>query len=214
MNILVVDDHPLVRKGIIDILLLNDKVKETKESDNILEAIKILKQNTIHVIIVDLCLGHENGFNLINEVKKLNQSVKIVILTSSCNYMDIRMAQELDVDAFILKDAYIEDIIYALNVVTRGEKYYSPQLSKYTFNYGLEVKEFNLLTYREKEVLAKLSMGLSNSQISNTLYISEGTTKKHVSNILSKLNLNNRVEAVLFARKLYGENFETPYIVP
>ncbi len=203
MSILIVDDHPLVRKGIIDILKINRGLGEFLETDNVEEALKILKMYTIDAIIVDLHLKIDNGFDLIEQVKTLNTHVKIIVLTSSSSLMDFQHAKQLQVDGYILKDAFIEDISYALNVIKRGEKYYSLSLIEYTMN-GCEPKELRSLTEREKEVFLELSKGLSNAQISDALYITEGTTKKHISNILSKLSLNNRVEALLYARSLDG----------
>lgn len=136
-------------------------------------------------------------------VKNSYPEIKRVILTSSVNIFDYKKAMELNVDAYIIKDAFIEDIVYALQVVSRGGKYYSPQIIQQSMN-GFMPKELMGLTDREKEILVHLSKGMTNAQISNALFISEGTTKKHISNILSKLNLNNRVEAVLYTRKIFG----------
>jgi two-component system nitrate/nitrite response regulator NarL len=201
INILVVDDHPLVRRGIIDILSLNNSWKDIIEASNIENAFKVISAQQVDIIIVDLHLGIENGFDLIEKVKKLYQNIKFIILTSSSSVMDFKRAQLLNVEGYILKDAFIDDIIYALNVVVRGQNYYSPQLLCNSMN---ESKEMMSLTIREKEVLFQLSRGMTNSQISNALYIAEGTTKKHISNILSKLDMNNRIEAVLYARNIYG----------
>jgi len=203
--ILIVDDHPLVRRGIIDILSMNKIGEDIKETDNIADAMKALKGNQINIIMVDLHLGLENGFDLIEKAKELYNKLKYVILTSSSSLLDFRRAKQLDIDGYILKDAFVEDILYALNVIKRGGKFYSPRFLENTLN-GFEPIELQVLTEREKEVLTQLSMGLTNAQISDVLYISEGTTKKHISNILSKLNMSNRIEAVLYARKLYGNS--------
>lgn len=205
MCILIVDDHPLVRRGIIDILSMNKIGEDIKETDNIADAMKALKGNQINIIMVDLHLGLENGFDLIEKAKELYNKLKYVILTSSSSLLDFRRAKQLDIDGYILKDAFVEDILYALNVIKRGGKFYSPRFLENTLN-GFEPIELQVLTEREKEVLTQLSMGLTNAQISDVLYISEGTTKKHISNILSKLNMSNRIEAVLYARKLYGNS--------
>jgi len=204
-HILVVDDHPLVRRGIIDILSINNNY-EVNEANNITAALMMLKKYKIDILMVDIYLGSENGFDLIEQARKISPDSKYVILTSSMNTFDYKKAIELNIDAYIIKDAYIEDIIYAIQVVSRGEKYFSPQILKQSI-YGFMPKEFMELTDREKEILLQLSMGKTNAQISQALYISEGTTKKHISNILSKLNLNNRVEAVLYTKKLLG-NYE------
>ncbi len=210
MNILVVDDHPLVRRGIIDILSINKNMHEILEADDIENTFRILKCHSINVIIVDLHLGKESGFDLLEQVRMTYQEIKSIILTSSCKYLDFKRAQQIDVDGYILKDAFVEDILYALNVVCRGDKYYSPQLLSYS-SYKYETMGLNTLTEREREVLLELSKGMTNSQISKILYISEGTTKKHISNILDKLNLNNRVEAVIYAGKLWGQHGELIY---
>lgn len=200
-KILVVDDHPLVRRGIIDILSMNGK-QEVFEGSNLAAAKAILKEKRIDTVIVDLNLGNENGFELVEMVKSSYPEIKNVVLTSSSNIFDYKKAMELNVDAYIIKDAFIEDIVYALQVVSRGGKYYSPQIIQQSMN-GFMPKELMELTDREKEILAHLSKGMTNAQISNALFIAESTTKKHISNILSKLNLNNRVEAVLYTKKLF-----------
>lgn len=200
-KILVVDDHPLVRRGIIDILSMNGK-QEVFEGSNLAAAKAILKEKRIDIVIIDLNLGNENGFELVEMVKSSYPDIKNVVLTSSSNIFDYKKAMELDVDAYIIKDAFIEDIVYALQVVSRGGKYYSPQIIQQSMN-GFMPKELMELTDREKEILAHLSKGMTNAQISNALFIAESTTKKHISNILSKLNLNNRVEAVLYTKKLF-----------
>lgn len=202
MSILVVDDHPIVRKGIIDILTINKLSSNIYETGCIKDTLELLKIIPVNIIIVDLNLGKENGFDLIESVRKNYDYLKYVVLTSSYNYMDFKKAQQLNVDGYILKDSFIEDILYAFKVVRRGEKYYSPLLRTKSIH-GFEPKELIDLTSREKEVFMYLSQGFTNNQISSLLFISEGTTKKHISNILSKLNLKNRLEVVLFAKGLY-----------
>lgn len=205
MSILIVDDHPLVRRGIIDILSIGKSGEEIKEAGNIEQAIKILKKHSTNIIMVDLHLGTENGFNLIETARKILPNIKIIVLTSSSNVLDLRQAKELKVDGYLLKDAFVEDIIYALNVIRRGGRFYSYGLVEKSIN-GMDPPQLKVLTVREKEVFSQLSKGMTNAQISAELYISEGTTKKHISSILSKLNLNNRIEVILYAEKIYGSS--------
>ncbi len=211
MSILVVDDHPLVRRGIIDILsgarAINKTGEEVREGSSIQEAMRILRAQPVSMVMVDLHLGAENGFDLIEEIKKSDMKVKSVVLTSSSSIMDFRKAKELNVDGYILKDAFVEDIIYALTVIGRGGRFYSYGLVEKSMN-GMEPSELRVLTEREKEVFSLLSKGLSNAQLSEKLYISEGTAKKHISSILSKLNLSNRIEVILYAERLYGNGWE------
>lgn len=212
MSILIVDDHPLVRRGIIDILSIGKIGEEIREAGNIDQAKKILKKQPINIIMVDLHLGTENGFDLIEAARKIYADIKIIILTSSSNVQDFRQAKELNVDGYLLKDAFVEDILYAINVIRRGGRFYSYELVEKSMN-GITPPQLKVLTEREKEVFSQLSKGLTNAQISAKLYISEGTTKKHISSILSKLNLNNRIEVILYAEKIYGSRWEVSHAV-
>jgi two-component system nitrate/nitrite response regulator NarL len=123
-------------------------------------------------------------------------------LASNISIFEFRHAKELGVNGYILKDALIEDVRYVFNVVRRGEKFYPARIIEKTFS-EVEGKNLKLLTAREMEVFTELRKGLTNCQISNNLYITEGTTKKHISSILNKLKLSNRMEAVVYANKLY-----------
>lgn len=204
MNILVLDDHPLVRKGIVDILSINNPGIQIDEADNIGDAIRILGKKTIGIALVDIFLGRENGFDFIEQAKDMkNGPDKYIILTSSSNLADFKKAEEFEVEGYILKDAFIEEILCAFQVIQRGGRFFSSSILARTIHAG-ETDELANLTKREKEVLVLLEKGYSNAHISEELFISEGTTKKHISSILAKLNLASRIEAILLMEKLHG----------
>lgn len=127
VRMLVVDHHPLVRKGIIDIIS-TDNNYEISEAHSMAETINILKQQHIDILVVDLHIGNDNGFKLIEKVRNIYPEIKYVILTSSINICDYKKAMEIDVDGYIIKDDSIEDIILAFQTVSRGEKYFSPHI--------------------------------------------------------------------------------------
>ena len=110
-------------------------------------------------------------------------------------------AKCLGIDAYLLKDAFIDDIVYGLKVVERGGKFYSADLIENVGNASEEEKKIDMLTRREIEVITLLRKGYSNAKIGEVLYVSEGTVKKHLSNIFGKLDLYNRAEAMLFAER-------------
>lgn len=195
MKVLLVDDHPMVRKGLASILSFEKNVEEIKEAANIEESIKILSQYDADVVIADLKLGKEDGLEVVNLAKEKNSKAKFIILTSSSKREDFIRAQEAGVDGYILKEAFVEDIIYAFRVVERGKKFFDPEMLQYAASEANELKD---LTPREKDVLVQLSRGLSNIQIAQQLYISENTVKKHISSIFSKLDLSNRLEVAVF----------------
>lgn len=195
MNLLIVDDHPLVRKGIISILSNTKDINEIKEASNIEEAMSKIKKDDIQISMVDLKLGKESGLDIISKSKELNIHMKFIIVTSFLSRENFTEAEQLAVDGYILKEAFAEDILYAISVISRGKKYYDPEIFKNKQDTNNK-NTLSQLTNREKEVLKVIGKGLSNEEIANVLYISEHTVKKHVSNILSKLDLKHRAQLV------------------
>lgn len=200
MNILILDDHPIVRQGIIAILNTDkDASHKYYEAGTIKEAMKILEYETIETVFVDLNLGSENGFDFIRRAKVKYNNQKYLIITSSTKYSDWDKAQALDIDGYIIKDAFAEDIIYALAMIRRNKKFI-PSIIMEQFKSNHLINE-EILTKREQEVFSLLKKGKTNAEISEDLIIAQATTKKHVSNILTKLDLRHRVEVALYANK-------------
>ncbi|MDF2840974.1 MAG: vraR [Clostridia bacterium] len=195
MKILLVDDHVMVRKGLLSILSSEENVKEIKEASSANETIKLLSVFNPDIVIIDLRLGKDDGLDVVKKAKELCKQTKFIVLTSSTKKDDFLRAQEIGVDGYILKEAFIEDIMYAFHVVVRGKKFFDPEMLQYA---KAEDDEFKDLTPRERDVLLELSKGCSNIQIAERLYISENTVKKHISSIFSKLGLNHRLEAAVF----------------
>ena len=197
--ILVLDDHPLVQQGICSLIQKHKPSEEIVCASTVKESIVTLEQNQVEMVFVDVNLGKENGLSLLAWVKENDVPAKVFVITSSSRQSDFRRAQELGVDAYVLKDAFLDDIVYGLQVVERGDKFYSATLVEQMSKDLQKRAAFATLTKREMEVFLLLAQGDSNAQISETLFISEGTTKKHISSILAKLNLQSRVEAALLA---------------
>ena len=197
MKILIVDDHPLVRKGIISTLSFNEGIKEILEASNIEEAMELIKTQDPILAIIDLNLGKKDGMEIVLKAKEMESKTKFVILTSSVKKEDYMRAKEINVDGYILKEAFAEDILYAINVVLRGKKFIDPEILQYEGEKNLQDEFLSELTARERDVLIELGEGLSNYEIAKKLFISENTVKKHVSNILSKLELDHRTQAAL-----------------
>lgn len=196
MKLLIVDDHPLVREGLVSMFSNENNICEVREAGNLREALSILSKEKPDIAMVDLKLGCDSGLEVIAEGKKLSENTKYIMLTSYISKENFLKAEKMGLDGYILKEAFAEDILYAINVVSRGKKYYDPGIMEY-----LEKSNHNnitdKLTEREKEVFEELGQGLSNEEIAKQLFISENTVKKHVSSILSKLNINHRAQVVL-----------------
>lgn len=200
MKVLVVDDHPLVRRGIISTLSFEKETEQIYEASNISEALEHLEKDKPDITVLDLYLGKEDGLGIVIEAKSNKVRSKFIVLTSSSRKEDFDRAQEMDVDGYILKEAFTDDFLYAIRVINRGKKFYDATMLNYRFNHKKDSK-MDELTEREKEVLGQLGKGRSNLQIANNLYISENTVKKHVSTVLSKLGMSHRTEAALYANR-------------
>jgi len=205
---LILDDHPIARKGLESILHMYRPDDKVLQSGTVKEAIDNMQNNNIDMAFIDLNLNEENGMDFLKWLKKERQEVKTIFITSSSREQDFLQAKDMGVDAYILKDSFIDEIMFGLKAVERGSKFYSAELVENIGSSTEEDKKLSSLTARETEVLKLLHCGYSNLEISEKLFISNGTTKKHVSSILSKLGLKNRVEAVLFADKSEDFNLE------
>lgn len=202
MKILIVDDHPLVRKGIASTLSFEEDIEEIFEASNVDEAMKLIRNEKPTLAIVDLYLGNKDGLQIVSNSKKESLKTKFVILTSSLKKEDYIRAKEIGVDGYILKEAFAEDILYAIHVVLRGKQFIDPEVIRYETSSTSENTYLAELTPREKDVLIELGKGLSNYEIAKNLFISEHTVKKHVSNILLKLELTHRTQAALIVNNL------------
>ncbi|MCI5494373.1 MAG: response regulator transcription factor [Lachnospiraceae bacterium] len=197
MEIMIVDDHPLVRYGIRQVIQTEDPASVVYGAGTVGEAVSLITAHPLDLVFVDVFLQGESGFSFIQQAKRIRDGVKYIMLTSSRQREDFLMAWEMRLDGYIVKQAAIEDIRYAIRLVSRGGQFFSPEVSIALKHYDGRKRE-DILTKREQEVFALLQEGRTNAQISEELFITESTTKKHVSNILAKLNLKHRVEAALY----------------
>ncbi|MHA6260254.1 response regulator [Sporosarcina sp. CAU 1771] len=201
MKVVIIDDHPLVRKGLHSILSLDKTFEVLGEATNMKEALQLFKAVQPDLAIVDLRLGVDSGLDVIEEAIQQGVSSKFVVLTSSTDEEDFNRAKKIGVDGYLLKEAFPEELLHALNIIKRGRKYYDPgvvDLFLRSEDSSMDEQQIKNLTPKEKEVLTVLGMGLSNKEISQSLFITEYTVKKHVSQVLSKLDLADRTHAALY----------------
>lgn len=202
MKVVIVDDHPLVRKGLTSILSLDGTMEVLGEATNSREALELFQTTKPDLVLVDLRLGNESGLELITDAKRLGVNCKFVVLTSSSEENDFKKAKEIGVEGYILKEALPEELLHALTVIRKGRKYYDTAVLDLLMNSNhplVEDGHIEQLTPKEKEILIELGKGHSNKEISKTLYITEFTVKKHVSQVFAKLGLADRTQAALYA---------------
>ncbi|MER2049245.1 MAG: response regulator transcription factor [Solibacillus sp.] len=205
MKILLVDDQAIIRRGLISILSSDDKSEIIGEASNTQEALELLQKETPDLAIIDFQIGDECGLTLINEARRFGCTSKFAILTFSKDYELFQRAMAMDVVGYISLNSHPEELIYAIQIIKKGRKYYDPDLIDKLIQTqkesSIDDSRLALLTTKEKEVMQKLGMGYSNKQIAHSLYISENTVKKHVSQVLSKLELGDRTQVALFANE-------------
>jgi len=198
LKIVIVDDHPLVRKGLSSVLLFEKDIEVIGEASTVNEGIDVIKKLMPDQVLLDLRLDNESGLDIISKINKREIQCKFTVLTSSLDERDFKTAEQLGVDGYILKEALPEEIIYAIHLIGKGRKYYDPGILEIVMKKN-EDNVTEKLTEREKDVLESLGKGFSNRDIANELFITEFTVKKHVSQILVKLNLSGRTQAALYA---------------
>jgi DNA-binding NarL/FixJ family response regulator len=201
-RILIVDDHAVVRKGIIMFLDTEPSIQvvgEAKDGQDAIQKASLLKPD---VILLDLVMPNRDGVNTIAELKSCCPSTKIIILTSFDDEKNVTAAIKAGADGYLLKDADGEALLRAIQMVQTGGMPLHPAVTNYLLKSLIQSKSAenqNQLTGREKEILLLVAKGLSNQGVAETLAISKGTVKVHMSNILSKLNASSRTEAVFSA---------------
>lgn len=208
-RIVIVDDHALFRDGLATILGAESDLEVVGQGGNADEAIKLTKDLTPDVILIDLDMpgGGLNAARVIsNEIPK----TKIVVLTASEEDNNLLNALKIGAHAYILKGVAARELIHILRLVIEGENYVPPALAasmllEMNMSKTHPKKEvenpIDSLTGREKEILEGLAGGLSNKEIGQKLFLSEKTIKHYITIILQKLQVRNRVEAALLAQK-------------
>lgn len=199
-KILIVDDHPLVRTGLISLFSFEEDLTCIGEASTNEEALKVMNEQKPDIVLVDLRLGDESGFELVEKASSLKDiDCKFIVLTSSAHLVDFQKAKAVGAHGYILKEALPEELLYAIRIISSGRKYYDPGIMELVMGDSEEDDYISSLTPKEMEVLRELGTGLSNKEIASKLFISENTVKKHVSQVLDKLQLSDRTQAALFA---------------
>lgn len=193
MKLLVAEDQHLLRDALCQLLRLQESVSEVVSvSDGALAIARL--DDTFDVVILDIEMPNKTGLDVLEWAKKNTPTVKIVIVTTFKRPGYFERAVRANVDAFVLKDRSISELMATLDKVMNGQKEYSPELM------DVLVGQSNPLSEQEMNVLRLMAQGLSNSDIAQQLFLSYGTVRNYVSVILSKLGVENRTQAVNMAK--------------
>jgi two-component system, NarL family, response regulator LiaR len=204
ITILLVDDHEVVRRGLKAYLDTQPDFKVVGEAGSGDEAVDSAKELLPDVMLMDLVMSGMGGVEATRKIKGITPRTQIIVLTSYYQDHYIFPALQAGAISYILKDVMMEDLADAIRRAAHGEAVMHPRIAERVIQEinGAKSAAFNPfteLTGREMEVLRLIAKGMTNSEIAESLFISENTVKGHVSNILSKLQLADRTQAAVYA---------------
>ncbi|TYS65601.1 response regulator transcription factor [Sutcliffiella horikoshii] len=203
IKVAVVDDHDMVRKGLLAYLITEPGIEIVGEGSSGQAAIELAKQEKPDVILMDLLMENGTGIEATREIIKFHPTCKIIIITSYFDDEQVFPAIEAGAYSYLLKTARAEDIIKAIEKAVQNEPVIEPKVASKMMNRFRSPSKLphDDLTERELEVLMCLGDGLTNQEISEELYIGIKTVKTHVSNILGKLQVADRTQAAIYANR-------------
>ncbi|MBD5082200.1 MAG: response regulator transcription factor [Ruminococcaceae bacterium] len=208
MNIIVIDDDPLVTMSIKTILEAGGNIKVTAAGDSGEQAIELYKQHSPNVLLMDIRMGGITGLEAAREILSFDRNAKILFLTTFSDDDYILKALDIGAKGYILKQDF-EGIEAAITAVYEGQSVFGSQITQKLTGMVQKQELFNAeaagISRKESEIIEQVAKGLSNKEIASALYLSEGTVRNYISNILLKLNLRDRTQlAVFYFEKIKG----------
>jgi DNA-binding NarL/FixJ family response regulator len=206
IRVAVVDDQELFRRGLTMLLGVEEDIEVVGEAGDGVAATDLAATAVPDVVLMDVRMPKRSGIEACLSIKDVAPSAKIIMLTVSDEEADLYDAVKNGASGYLLKDSSIDEVAQAIRVVAEGQSLISPSMAVKLLD---EFKQMTRserqqvptprLTDRELEVLKLVAQGLNNREIAKRLFISENTVKNHVRNILEKLQLHSRMEAVMYA---------------
>ena len=208
IKLLLVEDHHIVRRGLVFFLKTREEFEIVGEAENGEEAFTFIRTERPDVVLMDLSMPKMDGIEATKRIKQYDETIKILILSSFSEQDHVIPALEAGADGYQLKEVQPEQLVASIVAVHQGNANFHPKITPALLGRSAAKKEkenpFSMLTKREQEVLREIAKGRSNKEIAAELHITEQTVKTHVSNILAKLEVDDRTQAALYAVK-HGE---------
>ena len=190
MRLLVAEDQRMLRDALCQLLRFEEEVSDIIAAKDGQEAMRLLDQHSVDIALLDIEMPYKTGLDVLEWCKQHYPHIKVVILTTFKRPGYFERALAADVDAFVLKERSIDELMQTLRCVVDGGKEYSPELVTAL------VTDRNPLTPQERAMMGLVSQGLGNREIAQQLHLSEGTVRNYMSIILTKLHATSRTEAV------------------
>lgn len=204
IEIIIADDHMMIREGLKQLLELDGTMKVIAEANDGEECLNLLNKK-IHpdILLLDINMPKKNGIEVLEYIKQNKIPVKVLILTVHNEVEYLLKAVDIGIDGYLLKDSCYDELKEAIDVIISGNTYIQPSLlpalNESMEDYALDKEKIEWLTKRKLDVLRLISKGCSNKKISDELTISERTVKNHISHIFRKIDVEDRTQAAVFA---------------
>jgi DNA-binding NarL/FixJ family response regulator len=213
ISVLIADDQAMVRAGLRLILESEDDIVVVAEAENGKEGVRLARREKPDVVLMDVRMPVMDGLEATRQITEQVEGTRVIVLTTFDLDDYVYGSLRAGASGFLLKDADGDQLVNAIRVVAAGDALIAPSITKRLISefadrpQSAEVEGLDELTEREVEVLGLMAKGLSNAEIGEALFVSETTVKTHVSHILTKLHLRDRVQAVVAA---YESGLATP----
>jgi len=200
IRVMIVDDHLMVRDGLRVFLSVYDDIKVVAEADDGEQAIDLCREVLPDVVLMDLLMPNMDGIEATRRIRSEDESIQVIALTSFAEQELVEKAFRAGAISYLMKDVHSDKLAETIREAKRGRSTIdSAAAQALVASTAEETPKGEILTPREREILVMLTEGKTNKDIANQLSLSEGTVRFHVSNILSKMGVNNRTEAVSLA---------------
>jgi two-component system, NarL family, response regulator DevR len=210
LRLLVVDDHEVVRQGLVAMLDRRDGFEVVAEAGSVAEAIAMARRFEPDIVILDVRLPDGSGVEACREIRSERPATRIVMLTSYPDEEAVLSAIVAGASGYLLKQIRARDLVSAIEAVGRGESLLDPAVTEKVLERvrriatGESTDELAQLTSQEQKILLLVAEGKTNKEIAADVFLSDKTVKNYVSSILSKLNLERRAQAAAYMAKLHG----------
>jgi len=194
IRLLLVDDHPVVRKGIRSVLAAKAQLEIIGEAGDGREALRLAKELKPDMILMDIEMPHLNGLGVTEVLRKEMPQIKVLILSMHSSTEFVLRIIQSGARGYVLKEAPAEDLLQAIELVNSGESFFSPDVARVALNQFVrgegQTKHGSGLTRREEEVLTEIARGFSNKEIADRLNVGVRTVETHRERIMTKLNIH------------------------